>query len=384
MRFLVYSLVLFGLIFQNKFFLGFKFIDLIFVSYFLYYFLTKKIYYDDLKFIILIFFLSVIIFSVTININTAGYFASIIFLYKIFFILLSIIFFLNLTNRDEIFFSKIFITFFLIILVWVFAINQKSILQFLIGVSEHRTGFPIIKNGNLGINFSSHLIAYVITLSSIFYFFISKKTYLKYLITIIAFYAAYLTGSRNSTIMFIIFFLYVFFSQKISIKLLLIIFITIIYLSISDYSLNNDIKLRSFSLLNYENLYTDASFLSRIRKAELILNVYHQKIIENFIYLFIPITHANVDIFWSDNILMCLLIVIGPFFTIILFLYFLILLINVIKSGNYPLFIYTLCALAGNLTTEFIFTSLGAIITTGQYFLIKKFYERNLKKNIYN
>lgn len=380
MRFLVYSLALFGLIFQNKFFLGLKFVDLFFLSYFLYYFLTKKIYYDNLNFIILIFFLSVIIFSVTINVNTPGYFNSIIFLYKLFFILLSIIFFLNLTNRDEIFFSKIFITFFVIILVWIFAINQQSTLQFLIGVSEHRTGFPIIKNGNLAINFSSHLIAYVITLSSIFYFFISKKTYLKYLLIIITFYAAYLTGSRNSTLMFSIFFLYIFLSQKISIKLLFIIFITTIYLSINDYSLLNDIESRSFSLLNYENLYTDASFLSRIRKAQLILNVYHQKIIENFIYLFIPITHVNVDVFWSDNILMCLLIVIGPFFTIILFLYFLILLINLIKSGNYPLFIYILCALAGNLTTEFIFTSLGAIITIGQYFLIKKFYERNIKK----
>ena len=124
-------------------------------------------------------------------------------------------------------------------------------------------------------------------------------------------------------------------------------------------------------------LFSDMSFLSRLRKIYIVLNELNALIEKNIFYLFIPITFANLEVFWVDNVLVSSLVIIGPFFSIMLILYLLLIFLKHLKFKNYSILIYLILVIFGNLSTEFILVSNGAFITLGQYFLLK---EMSIKK----
>ena len=191
-----------------------------------------------------------------------------------------------------------------------------------------------------------------------------------------------LTGSRNPIFIYSLFFIYLFFLQTNKVKLISILSLVfiLIFSEFLDYSI---FSLRSFSFLTHlthEGIFNDMSFLSRFRKVIVVLNEYNIKISENIIYFFIPITHANSEVFFADNLIAALMLVIGPFFTVIFLLYLTVNILRLLRNKNHPLLIYLLCALVGNFITEFIFTSVGALITIGQYLLIKRFVHLNKLK----
>ena len=382
MRKIIFVLLLFALIVQNNFIFGLKFIDFGLIFYFLYYLSSNKIIDNDNKLILLISFFSIILISLIFSYDSGNIFKSVVFSYKLVFIFLCFILFSSFVKEDLIFFNKIFIFYLIIMIIYIFIINNNFTLDLLFGIASHQEGFLVFKNGNIGINSASHLVGYVVAMTSIYFFFSTQNTYLRYSVLLLSIYATLLTGSRNPILIYGLFFVCLFFLQNIKVKLfstLLIVFI-FIFNEFSSYNfLQIDIfSSRSFSILTTkEGIFNDMSFLSRYRKVLVVLNEYNIKISENIMYFFIPITHANSEIFWADNLLAALLLVVGPFFTIMFLFYLLLYILKLKRNKNYSLLIYLLCALVGNFITEFIFVSIGALITIGQYLLIKRFLNLN-------
>ena len=382
MRKIIFVLLLFALTVQNNFIFGLKLIDLALIFYFLYYFFLNRIIDNDFKFILLIFFFSIILISLLMSYGTGNHLKSTAFFYKLVFFFSCFILFSSFTKEDLIFFNKIFIFYLIIMLIYIFLINNKYMLNVLLGLNNHQEGFLVFKNGQMSINSASHLLAYVVAMTSIYYFFSIQNIYLKYSLLILSIYATVLTGSRNPIFIYSLFFIYLFFLQTNKVKLISILSLVfiLIFSEFLDYSI---FSLRSFSFLTHlthEGIFNDMSFLSRFRKVIVVLNEYNIKISENIIYFFIPITHANSEVFFADNLIAALMLVIGPFFTVIFLLYLTVNILRLLRNKNHPLLIYLLCALVGNFITEFIFTSVGALITIGQYLLIKRFVHLNKLK----
>ena len=216
---------IFSLIFQNSIniFYGLKFLDLALILFFLYLIIINQIKIHYLQLTLLLLITSITLISFIINIDTGQITRILIFLYKIFFIFICIFVFSNLKEKDLIFFHKIFLFFFIITLIYLIIGKHTNLITKYLGIVGDRKGFLMISGDGVYANTAHHLLGYLLTITSVYFFLTLKNFFFRYFLLATSVYAALLTGSRTPVLLYLFFFLFLFLQQNKKTKIIFLV-----------------------------------------------------------------------------------------------------------------------------------------------------------------